>query len=308
MFDLTIRVPSKRSFLIGLLSLVYFAALIYIVNLHELAFALGRIPTAALLGAGALVIISNMFAFARSGAVLSILGYRTGWHDLFIAFSSGNISNLPLNVVGQSLTRAFVLERVGIPSSVTVMATYIERFLAAGLLFFFSLISLWLLFGRIDFDLDRGGGDVIFTIAAMAMVCGVLGLTVFRVQIQRGCASYARWLLKLWPSAILTILCHASGLGAYLVLLSNFDPQRVSTGMVAALVIVMFVTSLPVSFAGWGLRELSAASALGFIGISSEVSIAAAIVIGLLFLAVTGIFGAAGLLLEVTSGRTAPHR
>ena len=244
-----------------------------------------------------LVIIANLLALVRSGVVLNSLGFRSNWRDLFLAFSAGNVSNLPLNVVGQSLTRAMVLGRAGIPFGITVMATYVERLLAAGLLFLFSLFGLWFLLGTIAFDVDQGGGAILVKVAGIAIVGAVAGLTVFRTDIVGSAAACAHWLFKLWPSAILTILIHGAGLAAYLVLLMEFDLLSVSTSLVAALAIVMFVTSLPISFAGWGLRELSAASTLGLIGVSSEVAVASAIAIGLLFLAATGLFGSLGLLM-----------
>ncbi|MCH7692783.1 MAG: flippase-like domain-containing protein [Proteobacteria bacterium] len=297
---------SKKAIFIGLFSLIYIGAIIYLVDLGDVISVLGRIPGTTLATASALVIIANLLALARTGAVLKALGFRSGWRDLFLAFSAGNVSGLPLNVVGQSLTRAMVLARAGIPFSVTVIATYIERFLAAGLLFIFSLVGLWFLFGAIDFDFQRGGREILFTIGGIAIVGGVVGLTVFRGQLIERSALCLRWVLKLWASGVLTILIHGAGLGAYLVLLSDLGPHSISTSLVAALIIVMFVSSLPISFAGWGLRELSAASTLSLIGISPEVAVAAAIAIGLLYLAATGLFGALSLFLLARKRQDAP--
>lgn len=296
---------SKKRLFIGLLSIVYIGAIVYLIDLEDMVSVVARISMPAFATAAILVVIANLLALARSGAVLKALGFRSGWGDLFLAFSAGNVSNLPLNVVGQSLTRAMVLARAGVPFGVTVMATYVERFLAAGLLFLFSLVGLWILFGNIAFDFGRGAGDILSTIGGITIASGVVGLTIFRKQfLEHGAASIG-WTFKLWQSVTLTILCHGAGLGAYLVLLSGLHPHGISAGLVAALVIVMFVTSLPISFAGWGLRELSAASALSFIGMPPEVGVAAAIAVGLLYLGATGLFGILGLLLLTGKRREA---
>src|SRR5262249_39698235 len=54
---------------------------------------------------------------------------------------------------------------------------------------------------------------------------------------------------------------------------------------VAASVIVMLGAALPVSFGGWGLRELSASLAFSHIGFTPEQGFAVAMVVGLLSMA-----------------------
>ena len=300
-----IVVRSRKTIAVGILSLIFVGTVVYLVDLGDVISALGRLSTATVAIAAALVVLANLFALARSGTVLGALGFRAPWQRLFLAFSASNISNLPLNIIGQSVTRAMLLANSGIPFSVTVTATYIERILAAGLLFLFSLIGHWFLFGRIAFELDRGGGDILSTIGGIGIVCAAVGLTVFRRQLVNLGKLCIGWLSRLWASAALSILCHGAGLVAYLVLLDDLAAPEMSMGLVAALIIIMFVSSLPISFAGWGLRELSAAGTLSLIGISSNVAVAVAIAIGLLYLAVTGLFAIAGILLLAGKRRDA---
>jgi hypothetical protein len=105
------------------------------------------------------VLLANIFALARSNSMLRAFGFRADWRSLFLAFAAGNIATHVLNVIGQSLSRAMVLERAGIPFSVSVLATYIERILAAGVLLVFSLAGVWILFSGITIELDNGIGD-----------------------------------------------------------------------------------------------------------------------------------------------------
>src|SRR6185437_5768988 len=56
--------------------------------------------------------------------------------------------------------------------------------------------------------------------------------------------------------------------------------------LAAAATIVMFAASMPISFSGWGIRELSSIAALGAIGVAPQYALTASIVIGLLSLAI----------------------
>ena len=98
----------------------------------------------------------------------------------------------------------------------TVTATYVERLLAAGLLFLFSLLGAWHLFGAVHVDMRRAA-TVLATVAGMAAVAAVAALTVYRGRVLAHGAAFLRWVPRLAPSAALTVLGHGAGLGAYLV-------------------------------------------------------------------------------------------
>jgi O-antigen ligase/uncharacterized membrane protein YbhN (UPF0104 family) len=283
---------SQRRLAIGILSLLYCGLLLLFIDLKVLGTLISKLSWVTIALTLLIAIFANLCVFLRSRAVLHALGFSTKWSSLFLAFSVGNIASLPLNVVGQGLTRAMILARAGVPFAVTVLATYIERILAAGLLFFLSLIGLWILFGNVAIDLSAGAGQVIRALFGMVAVFGVVGLTQYREQLLRYGLIVLRWLPKLWTGGLLTIIAHGAGLAAYLILLSDLAPRPISAPLVAALIVVMFVASLPISFAGFGLRELSAASTLTLVGLSAEAAVAAALAIGIIHLVVTGLFAA----------------
>jgi hypothetical protein len=62
--------------------------------------------------------------------------------------------------------------------------------------------------------------------------------------------------------------------------------------LAAASALVMFAASIPISFAGWGVREMSAVAALGAVGMPGDASLTVAIVVGMLSLACAGALGA----------------
>ena len=72
--------------------------------------------------------------------------------------------------------------------------------------------------------------------------------------------------------------------GAYVVLVWAFVPDIDLTKLAAAIVIVMFVAGLPISWAGWGLREFSAVYAFNAIGVPNEAAVIVAEVVGMVTL------------------------
>ena len=60
------------------------------------------------------------------------------------------------------------------------------------------------------------------------------------------------------------------------------------TTIAAAATLVMLAASIPISLAGWGLREVSAVYALGYIGVPNGVSLVTAILVGITSLLVNG--------------------
>ncbi len=51
----------------------------------------------------------------------------------------------------------------------------------------------------------------------------------------------------------------------------------------------MFAASIPISFAGWGVREMSAVAALGVIGMPTDGALTIAVLIGLLSIVIAAL-------------------
>jgi uncharacterized membrane protein YbhN (UPF0104 family)/O-antigen ligase len=295
--------------IICLISLVSLAAVFFLVDLTEVLDTLARLDFMSLALTSTLIVLSNIVAMARFRAVLGTLNAKVGWRDVLFAFSVGQVSNqFLLNILGQSVTRAMSLARAGVSVSVSLMATYIERLLAAGLLFVFSLASLWLLLHHITFDLEQGGGYIAFLLASIVLVTGAVLIVTLRYRIVLAMRAAVRWCLRLWWSALLTILSQALMLAAYLAVLRVLTPDPLGLSVIAALIVVMFTASLPISFSGWGLRELSAGAVLSAIGMPASAAVTAAFAIGILSIIVMFGFAAVSLLLKRPRAEAAAQR
>ncbi|HEX7791993.1 MAG TPA: O-antigen ligase family protein, partial [Afipia sp.] len=91
-----------------------------------------------------------------------------------------------------------------------------------------------------------------------------------------------------------------SMMGAYICAGKVLAPAIPLYDLAAAISLVMFASSIPVSLAGWGVREMSAVAALGAVGMQAAPAVAIAVLIGTLSIALAGI-------LALSSARAATH-
>lgn len=282
---------AKKPLFIAVLTVAYVLGILWLVDFKDVVDLLSRIPLASIVWVSVFAILANLFALARSRSALKAFHFTAGWKDIYIAFAAGNLATLAFNVFGQSLSRAVILQSAGIPFGISVIATYVERLLAAGILFAISLAAAWILFSSIEINLYRGIGDLVVSmigIAAASVAVGVIALRKFAAE---GSLAGLRLITRLGPSALWTLLGLGAGLAAYLELFHALDPASISLKLVAALTIVMLATSLPISFAGFGLRELSAATVLTLVGVSPTTAVASSVLIGIIYIVVAGLIG-----------------
>lgn len=277
---------------LALISLGTLVATLYFVGIDTVIDTLGSIHWSSILVAAVLVLANSLLSLVRFRSVLGGLGFHPGWRSLFFAHSIGQVSNqIFLNIIGQSLSRAAALAAEGVPFSASVIATYWERIQAAVILFLLSLISAWYLFVNVHFDLLPAGFSLLSVLGTLAVAAVVVAATVLRpAGMLESLPASLRAARRQWPGVVITLLAHACMLGAYLSLLRGIGIARFDGEVIAALIIVMFTSSLPISFSGWGIRELSAAQALGAIGINDSAAVASAVAIGLLYLCLVVIF------------------
>ncbi len=93
----------------------------------------------------------------------------------------------------------------------------------------------------------------------------------------------------------LTLCVHVPMQAAYVIAAHTLSPQTSIPDLIAASAIVMFATSVPISLAGWGMREMSAVVGLGAIGVPAHAALTAAVMIGISSLLVVGVFAAVSL-------------
>src|SRR5262245_42952267 len=146
------------------------------IDFGKLASSLHQLELVPVALAAILVAANYLMAFLRFVWTLRALGVKMEQRTAAYAFALGNLTGqFLLNIVGQSLTRAVVLQGGGVPMSATVAATYIERGIALLTLGVGAAISAVFLYGSLGFELRNGGAYLVSVILAMSAALGLAG-------------------------------------------------------------------------------------------------------------------------------------
>jgi len=272
-------------------------------DMRRLATVLGGVPPAAVALAFGLVLANTLLSCVRYHVLLRDLGvpqpFTTSLHNNAVSLLGGLVF---FNFFGQSLSRSALLRREGWSPALAFVVTGIERAVAFALLAAMAVAGALFIFGSMSVGLDHGGELVYLVVNGLAvMLAGFsIGLNHRQRHLLRGVIrdKLARPVLR---AGAITIGMHAAMIGAYLALAMAVVHDVALPDVLAVSVIIMFAASLPISFAGWGVRELSAAYAFSMIGQSSEAGLAMAVMIGVLSL--TGVVAFALMSTYLPTGR-----
>jgi uncharacterized membrane protein YbhN (UPF0104 family) len=192
-------------------------------------------------------------------------------------------SLLFFNIVGQSLTRSSLLRQDRKPATYGVIITVIERVVALFALLLLVAVCAISYFGTIRFDFAAKADAIAAAIAMTAS--GILTLAFALTPRQR--LRLYRFLIPgdrtsfVWVF-LLSLAMHASMLATYVILAAAVLPQASLPSLILPSSMVMLGASMPISFGGWGVRELTAAYAFAFVGLPAEAGVTMALGVGLL--------------------------
>jgi hypothetical protein len=283
------------------------------VTAAALAVALSQTdPGALMIAAGELraADLAIVFIALTAGALLASLrlqviahdlGYPLRMRDAVAALSLGQIAgSLFFQIVGQTAARGAFLKRRGMPLSGTLIITGYERLAALLVSVLMALVGAWTLFGHITIDLERGGAEF------ARLVIGLVAVLVTGAAFAWGEKASSHLRRVAGPQATgriarvvaLSTVIQLSTMAAYMVAAKSLAPAIGIGTMAAAAAVVMLAAALPISLAGWGIRELSAIYALGIIGLPKEKALVVAVVIGAAALLVVAVLAVSSLLVS----------
>jgi uncharacterized membrane protein YbhN (UPF0104 family) len=222
-------------------------------------------------------------AVLRFQVLASDAGHPIKWRRAMAAVGAGSLAGaLFFQIAGQLMARGVVMRRGGVPFGAVVVVTLYERIVAAAVSGLIAIFGAVHIFGRVYLDQSTGGGQFVKLVCGIAAAVGVAGLLGFgKLAEERVWPLLTRqFVLRLLRIAGLTILVQLPMMGVYVALAHQFSPQTSIPDLVAASAVVMFAASVPISLAGWGVRELSAVMALGAIGMPASGALTTAIIIG----------------------------
>ena len=224
----------------------------------------------------------------RLKLITADLGYTLTFRDAAFTLSIGQLAGTAfLQFAGQLLGRGTVLSRRGIPPAATVVISGYERIAAFSVSILLAAGGAIYLFGTLSIDLASGGVSLVKLGLGLVAVTAVGAFWAWGSSVVAFVRGLTRDMIRrIVRSFLISLAIQATTLAAYVALANDLSPNIGFASLAAASCFVMLAASLPVSFGGWGLRELSAVVALQAIGLSSASALLVALLIGFLSLTV----------------------
>ncbi|HXF90148.1 MAG TPA: lysylphosphatidylglycerol synthase transmembrane domain-containing protein [Xanthobacteraceae bacterium] len=212
------------------------------------------------------------------------IGHRLSFAQAMAAVGVGGLAGAAFfQLAGQLIGRGYVMARSnGMPFAAVTVVTLYERVVAALVSALFALAGAYFIFGQVYLNKNAGGDELI------KIVCGL-----FAVAIAGAAAGYGRraieviapyltraFVWRILRAMVLSVMVQLPVMAAYIVAAQTLSPHTLVADLAAASAIVMFAASVPISLAGWGVREMSAILALGAIGVGVAEAMLAAVIVG----------------------------
>ena len=309
----------KRSFgpiIRAILSFALVAALAYHIGSGEIIGDIRSISWEAFAASTLLLTTSVFIVTLRWTAILSVLGYRLAWTNLVGSVFIGFLFNQLLpTIVGGDVFRALRAKQLGTPLETAVHSVLLDR--ATGVLV--SLIFAAILLPFVEFRDGRTNLEWFLVGVAALAVLGVLVLWALTRQFEFSRPTLAglhKRLIRLHQSIwAFTKLPVKSAVVFVLATLNQFLPVTVTAIFASDLAIqvgikdialIVFIASIatmiPISIAGWGVREGVLVFLFGLKGVSPQ----SAFTVSILFGAAQALSSAPGVLLLLKGGNLKP--
>lgn len=278
---------NPRSLIIAGVSIALFSILLRSYDLQQVRLAAAEIPLPTMYLVTLVLLTGTLLSCVRYKEVLAVLGIQVPMRLATHANLVGIVGGLMFfQVIGQTLARTAVLERHGVRGPAILFANIVERLTAMLWLSALMVCGVFYLFGLIT--LEALGGDIgeIKLVLVLALVAFAVGGLVCPRLVKLGLQRLTRGLRLggLARVSAYSILTHQATLIAFVLLGHAVAPTVPILDLAAASLIVMFAASVPISFAGWGVREISAVYAYQAIGIPVEKALAVSILVGIISL------------------------
>ncbi len=252
-------------------------------DLQNILADLGRLSLFGIVVAILSLLANAMLAAVRFRMIASDTGFRISIPQAISAVSAGNLAGaLFFQIAGQLAARGYVMRHASVPFAAVVVSTLYERALAALISAITAVFGALYVFGYIYLDPAAGGTNLIKVVAGVvAAALGAALLGYGRILVKTATPVLSRRFVGAFLRlSLLTLVVQAAMMLAYVSVAHQLSPDTSIVDLVAASAIVMFAASVPISLAGWGVRELSAVFALGAVGIAGSAALTTAVVIG----------------------------
>lgn len=231
-----------------------------------------------------LLVVNVCVVAYRYHRILIHFGFNLGWWSVFRANVLGNIASLVvIPLMGQMVGRQAILQEAGISSIENAAIVAYERVLVGGLSAGLAVVGGMYLLGISMNGLlnDIPLTEVAALVFGSCMLSVALGSSAFEKSIVEALFTKLN-LFRVVELAVITLLSLALMLSCFVLLFSIIAPDESLLVLLSIAAVVSFAAGLPISFGGWGLREITAVYMLGSIGVGATPALAASIMCGVL--------------------------
>ncbi|MEE9210881.1 MAG: lysylphosphatidylglycerol synthase transmembrane domain-containing protein [Kiloniellales bacterium] len=278
-------------------SVVLLALLARSTDLGAIADTLGRLPIAAMVLACALLVAQTLVLGLRWWLVMRAIRAPIGYAKLVPLIFTGIFFNqvLPTSFGGDAV-RMWQAHRAGVRPEAAVGGVLLERISGVLGLVILSALGVWYMGSQIDNQALRLGLLAMLPLGFLgALVLASLDRIPDRWRRLRllddlaRLAKDARCVLfapgTALPLLLLSILSHALAAAAVYVFASSLHLGLSVWDCLALFPPVILVTLIPISFAGWGLREGAMVALFAFAGVNADTALALSLAFGVALLA-----------------------
>lgn len=273
------------------LSLSLLAIMFFVMDTDSLIGALSDISPISLFTAFLLISCNILISTIRIQNLVRSLSLKLTFKNIHkINIYSQIFGMFAFQAIGQMAFRATYSGRYTSRPQYFAFLTLFEKIVALFMLTILSFIGVYIVTNNIfGYGLKLDG---LFIIIAAVFLAMILTYFLLLTKTQRNYSiKITRHLLKLQigKTAFYSLIMHLLMLAAYVVLAHDLLDNISILLMLGAFSIVMLGAAIPISFAGWGLRELSSGFIFMYIGLESEIGIIIALFVGVLSLLSLGV-------------------
>jgi uncharacterized membrane protein YbhN (UPF0104 family) len=263
------------------------------IDQHAFAHLFWMQDRGMLIGAAAFILLQINLGGERWRAILSAMtrGHPPSVVSVQAVFYSSIFFNyLPLGTVGGDVARVWLAQKFALSLSQLVLSVLTDRMLVVGTFIVLALMSLPSIAQPLATTIWLGCAAALVAGAAIFLLLQPIirvlrrwrktRLVYFlrrtaeelRSTMQRGSLLALLWALLSAICGNLAAYCIARSLGIDVGLMA----------VIAVISIVTIVSALPISLAGWGVREFSIVALLGLLGVEREVALLLSVEFGLI--------------------------
>ncbi|NWB85481.1 O-antigen ligase family protein [Pseudomonas gingeri] len=241
-------------------------------------------PLSLSVGVFLLITLNVLVVIYRYWRILSHVGFRLPWGLVFRASSAANIASLLIiPLFGQMAGRQAVLQAAGVSAVENAVIAAYERVLVGCISAVLAFIGGGYLLGTavkeyvalVPFD------EIVPLVLLAVFVSLFFSISRFERLFYQSLFT-KRNVLRFFELVFITLVSSVLMLSSFALLFNFVVPSTDWFSVFSVAAVVSFAAGLPISFGGWGLREIAAVYFLGYLHVESDKAMAASILCGVL--------------------------